>query len=109
MNCVIITYISAFINLILLQLQLYTNMVKALIILRPFVHKNVPQIGIYFDYDDTVKACVKSFAGVRWSQTHRVFYVRDNWDHRQLLFRFFNEKGFYVDYNALRAVAVLRL
>lgn len=34
-------------------------MKKTLITLRPFVHKDMPQIGIYFDYDDVVKTYIR--------------------------------------------------
>lgn len=43
------------------------------IVLKPILHKNAAQIGIYFDYDDEVRKYVKAFEGVRWSQTHGVF------------------------------------
>uniref|UniRef100_UPI00404A742B tyrosine-type recombinase/integrase n=1 Tax=Gelidibacter sp. TaxID=2018083 RepID=UPI00404A742B len=74
--------------------------------MKPFVHRDVSQIGIYFDFDHEVKAYVKSFDGVKWTQTHKVFYIIDSWDNRQRLFTYFNDKGYFVDYNALRAVAV---
>ncbi len=79
---------------------------KVLITLKPLIHRDVSQIGIYFDFDHEVKAYVKLLDGVKWTQTHRVFYVNDSWDNRQRLFIYFNTNGYYVDYNALRSVAV---
>lgn len=78
-------------------------MKKTVITLKPLQHRGQPQIGILFDYDTEVKDFIKTFGGVKWSQTHRMFYVLNKAANRQRLFLFLTEKGFYVDYNALKA------
>ena len=75
---------------------------KTVIQLKPLVHKGGAQIGIDFNFDVAVKRHVMSFNGVRWSQTHKQFYVSDTWDNRQQLFKHLNSNGYYVDYSALK-------
>ncbi len=72
------------------------------IILKPLNHRGESQIGIYFPFDALVKETIKQFKGVKWSQTHRVFYVQDTTKNRQELFKYLREEKFYVDYNALK-------
>jgi len=72
------------------------------IILKPFQHRGGSQIGIYFPFDALVKDYIKQFSGVKWSQTHRVFYVQDSSENRQELFKYLRAEKFYVDYNALK-------
>ncbi|HMB62721.1 MAG TPA: site-specific tyrosine recombinase/integron integrase [Eudoraea sp.] len=43
--------------------------------LAPLHHRNRPQIKIDFDYSFPVKEYIKNFPGVRWSSTHKTFYV----------------------------------
>lgn len=71
------------------------------IVLKRFYHRGAEQIGIVFDYDTEVKNYIKSFEGVKWSQTHKMFYVLKSVEHRRKLFTFLTEEGFYVDYSAL--------
>ncbi|HZH69891.1 MAG TPA: recombinase, partial [Flavobacteriaceae bacterium] len=72
------------------------------IVLQPLVHKNSSQIGIFFPYDLSTKDYIKKFPGVKWSQTHRVFYVKDNSANRQQLFQYLTAERYYVDYSALK-------
>lgn len=72
------------------------------IVLELLEHKGEQQIGIYFPYDALVKDYVKQFSSVKWSQTHRVFYVEDSRENRQKLFQYLREGNYYVDYNALK-------
>lgn len=81
-------------------------MQKTILTLKPFMHRNGAQIGIDFEYDDAVKSHVKAFKGVKWTQTHRQFYIEDTWENRQMLFKHLNGKGYFVDYNALRRLPV---
>lgn len=77
---------------------------KTLITLRPFVHKDVPQIGIYFDYDDAVKAYIRQLNGVLWSKTHKTFYIANTSDNKRRLYLFLRAKNWYVDYSAMKDV-----
>ncbi|MBX9781310.1 MAG: site-specific integrase [Chitinophagaceae bacterium] len=45
------------------------------VVLRPFVHKGVTCIGIYFLFDVDITKKVKSIAGIKWSYTARCWYV----------------------------------
>lgn len=45
------------------------------ITLEPFVHNLKSCIGLKFPYDFRMKEIVKKIEGVRWTQTHRCFYI----------------------------------
>lgn len=91
-----------FIYLVRFYFNLLENMKKIVITLKPLQHRGQAQIGILFDYNTEVKDIIKSFAGVKWSQTHRMFYVLYKAENMQRLFLFLTENGFYVDYNAFK-------
>jgi integrase/recombinase XerD len=74
------------------------------IILKPLIHRDETQIGIYFPYDALVKDYIKQFEGVKWSQTHRAFYLNDSTENRQKFFQYLRAEKFFVDYNALQKV-----
>lgn len=80
-------------------------MKKTIITLKPLQHRGQAQIGILFNYNTEVKDFIKTFRGVKWSQTHRMFYVLNKAENRQGLFLLLTQKGFYVDYNALKTQA----
>lgn len=77
---------------------------KMVITLKPLFHRDVSQIGIYFVYNDKVKAHIKAFEGVKWSMTHRVFYVVDSSVHRVSLFKYLNDFGYWVNYSAIKNI-----
>lgn len=45
------------------------------ITLEPFTHNLKSCLGIKFLYNFEVKEYIKKFAGVKWTKTHRVFYI----------------------------------
>ncbi|PKA81959.1 site-specific recombinase XerD [Ulvibacter sp. MAR_2010_11] len=47
------------------------------ITLEPFVHRGISAVGIRFSFNFELKEYLKKFDGIRWSQTHRCFYVRN--------------------------------
>jgi site-specific recombinase XerD len=47
------------------------------IVLEPLIHREVRSIAIRFPFDFTLKEYLKTFKGVRWSNTHRCFYVQN--------------------------------
>ncbi|MDT8346364.1 MAG: tyrosine-type recombinase/integrase [Flavobacteriaceae bacterium] len=77
-------------------------MQKKIITLKAFQHRGSAQISIEFDYDAEVKHYIKTFEGVKWTQTHRKFYIPNTSTQLHKLFLFLNEKGYYVDYSTLR-------
>lgn len=70
--------------------------------LKPLEHKGSAQIGIYFDFNNDIKAHVKAYHGVKWSQTNKVFYVKDSAANRVGLFKYLNQFGYWVDYSAIK-------
>ncbi|MFI1745538.1 site-specific tyrosine recombinase/integron integrase [Thalassobellus sediminis] len=48
------------------------------ITLEPFKHRSKSCIAIKFQYDFETKEYIKKFNGVRWSKTHRTFYIYYN-------------------------------
>lgn len=45
------------------------------VVLSKFYHRNANQIKIVFDYDRELIRLVKQIDGVRWSQTHKCWYI----------------------------------
>lgn len=68
-----------------------------LVIIKPLQHRNRDCIALYFKYNLEVKEHIKQLEGVRWSQTHRCFYVKKN-DHKlQSIRQHIWKKGWHVD------------
>lgn len=59
--------------------------------------------GIQFKYHAGVKAYVKKFPGVRWSQTLKIFYIPFSREGNQKLFRYLRRGNFHVDFTDLQA------
>lgn len=72
------------------------------VVLRPLVHKDALQIGIYFPYDLEIKQHLQKLPFVAWSRTHQTFYAPFSWGNQQALFLHFRNKNWYVDYEALK-------
>lgn len=70
--------------------------------LRPLNHKQVQHIAIGFTYNEALKTYIKAFSGVRWSATHKTFYVPDGDGVLHNLFNYLQKGGYYVDYQAMR-------
>lgn len=70
--------------------------------LRPLTHKHKQCIAIGFVYNEDLKAHVKAFTGVRWSVTHKTFYVLHDELTLNQLFTYLQKRGYYVDYSAMR-------
>lgn len=80
----------------------------AFIILDTFIHNNILKIGIRFSVFDTrLKAHTKKIPKVRWSSTHRSYYVDHSRDNQFFLFKHFNKGGYFVDYEKLKGVKEL--
>jgi len=65
-------------------------------------HNNDNQIAIGFEYNKETKAIVKTVEGVKWSQTHKTFYVLYSKNTIYTLFNYFRSHGYYVDYGQFR-------
>src|SRR5688572_7729259 len=42
---------------------------------RPFHHAGGEQLGIYFNYAKAVDYAIRSLRGIRWTQTHKCWYL----------------------------------
>ncbi|MEG9329156.1 site-specific tyrosine recombinase/integron integrase [Salinimicrobium catena] len=71
------------------------------ITLLPIMYRGDWQISITFRYDPEMKEHVKKFNGVRWSRSHRCFYVGFTAENKKKLFQHFNSKGWFIDYSKL--------
>jgi integrase/recombinase XerD len=60
---------------------------KSKVFLKRFYHRDKLCIGIFFGYEEKLKAAVKSIANVAWSNTNKCFYLDDNEDNIKLILR----------------------
>ncbi len=72
--------------------------------LMPLLHRKVNQIAIGFVYDADIKSHIQKLDGVRWSQTHKTFYMADTADNKRRLYLHLRAKNWFVDYSAIKAV-----
>lgn len=66
------------------------------------IHRENEQIAIKFDYDDEIKSHVKQLEDVRWSQTHKCFYLPFSFENTEIVFNHIRSKGWFVDYSKLK-------
>ena len=71
------------------------------IALSPLFHKNNHIIAISFKFDFAIKEYIKSVNGVKWSKTHKTFYIVHTVSNKQKLYQALRFKDWYVDYSAL--------
>ncbi len=71
--------------------------------LTPFFHNEKKQIAITFGYNDTIRKHLKAIPEIKWSQTHRTFYISYTWQNKNLVYRHLRAINCYVNYEALRA------
>ncbi|WP_100612595.1 tyrosine-type recombinase/integrase [Confluentibacter lentus] len=74
------------------------------ITLSPLFHKNKQTIAISFKYDDAVKDYIKSIEGVKWSNTHKTFYIENSIENKRKIYQELRNKNWFVDYSALTSV-----
>lgn len=55
------------------------------IIAKSLFHRNALQIALNFPYNTRVKNHLKKLDGVKWTRTHRSFYIRDTLENRRRL------------------------
>lgn len=72
---------------------------------KPLFHNNKRQIAICFGYDHLIKEYIKQFPGVRWSATHRLFYVEDSFETKRQLYSYLRKKSWNVDFSELKVPA----
>ena len=72
------------------------------ITLLPNLHKGESVILIDFVYDDAIKTHIKLLPFVKWTQTHKSFYIVDEPTQRRKLFTHLRFKKWYVNYTSLQ-------
>lgn len=70
------------------------------IILFPLQHRNEKQIGIRFSHNLNIKFHLKKLSEVRWSQTHRTYYLKYTNPNKQLLLEHLQLLNCIIDYKA---------
>src|SRR6185369_9614126 len=45
------------------------------VILKPFIHRGAEQIAIVFTHNKKINDVVKKIKGVKWTETHKCWYV----------------------------------
>lgn len=76
------------------------------ITLTPLFHKNTHGIAIGFKYNDLVKNHIKSIEGVKWSSTHKTFYIEHSAINKRRLYQALRKQNWFVDYSALTAFKI---
>jgi integrase/recombinase XerD len=72
------------------------------ITLSPLLHRDEWQIAIKFTFDEEVKSRLNKLKDIKWSSTHKCFYINYSEKNKGLLFTFLRDRGYYVDYSALQ-------
>jgi site-specific recombinase XerD len=72
--------------------------------LTPLFHRNKQSIAIHFKFDHTIKNYIKAIEGIRWSKTHKTFYIEHTLSNKQKLYQALRLKNWYIDYIALSSV-----
>ncbi len=44
-------------------------------LIKPLVHRGGEQIGIFFEKNDEINSIVRKIKGIKWSQTHKCWYL----------------------------------
>ena len=63
------------------------------ILLKPFHHRGMECIGIYFTHGKEIFAIVKRLAPVKWSRTYNCWYIPCSREHYSLLVRALENKA----------------
>ncbi len=67
------------------------------IALVPITHQNGPKIALKFPFDQELKSIVKKLTHVRWSKTHRTFYVANTPDVKKEITKLFTSNSIIID------------
>ena len=75
------------------------------ITLTPITHRDLDMVKIDFQFNEDTKNYVKKFSAVKWSATHKAFYIPFTKDNVNRLFLYLREQKYYVDYSLLKPKA----
>ena len=76
------------------------------VVLTPLNHKNVLQIAINFRFNEEIKRHLEKLPEIYWSKTHSCFYINYSVENKRKIYHHLQEKGWFVDYNALKGVEI---
>ncbi|WP_242203163.1 tyrosine-type recombinase/integrase [Aestuariivivens insulae] len=71
--------------------------------LSPLFHKNEQQIAISFGYDENIKQHLKQLLEVKWSKSHKTFYIKHSPENKRIVYAHLRRINCKVDYSALKA------
>ena len=69
--------------------------------LSPLRHRKDWQIAVRFEYNPTTKDHVFALKGIKWSRSHRCFYLPFSLENKNRLFTHLRKGGYFVDYHEL--------
>lgn len=71
------------------------------ITLSPLKHHNIQQIKIDFTFDYDIKEYIKKFPLVKWSNTHKTFYLPFSKENTNNFYIYLKKNNYEIDYKAL--------
>ena len=74
-----------------------------------FTHHKKQQIKIGFNYDFEVKEYIKQFPSVRWSATHKTFYLPFSKENTNNFYRYLKKNNYTVDYSQIMIASEKKL
>ncbi|MBW2962038.1 tyrosine-type recombinase/integrase [Mesonia aestuariivivens] len=75
---------------------------KKTVTLLPLHHLGNLQIAIKFLYKLEIANDLNLLPNITWSKTHNCYYSPYSISHKQMLFSFFNDRGYFVDYKKIQ-------
>lgn len=70
----------------------------------PFTHKNIKQIAVKFGYNDVLRVHLKKLLGIKWSNTHKTFYIAHTAENKANVYRHLRKIDCIIDYSLLTNV-----
>ncbi len=70
--------------------------------LSSFLHKKEEQIAIKFKYNDEIRLHIKKLDAVKWSNTHKVFYIKKTSENKKIVYTHLRNINCYVDYSEIK-------
>ena len=68
----------------------------------PLVHRKNEIIAIQFPYDDEIRLYIRELPNIKWSATHRAFYLPNTIDNKKEIYNHLRKKNYFVDYSAFQ-------
>ncbi|WP_372755476.1 tyrosine-type recombinase/integrase [Mariniflexile sp.] len=67
----------------------------------PFNHKNEEQIAVKFGYDDAIRVHLKKLLDIKWSNTHKTFYIKNSTENKSKIYNHLRLINCYINYSEL--------